>query len=288
MRRWSARGRHSRRWSARRRRSSCLTRLLPALATQTSRHCVPPGDGRAVAEGARGRAGRRDAAFVSGGGRKFVHMGCDAGRPVANSLTVRDVRGRLLEHCKLSELADFEERHADAGVVLPLRVWRAVAHRGDQSAPVWVSADAFLQKLHATVDPSSSNLLGACDCCLSRFGCAEDVAAYHRGFALALVGDAHGLHQRGRLTVMTRCAATWRPCCQRAGRSRRSTPMAGMASGSGAWKAPALACGRSWTPWRASRWRRRVGAEHETHFASPDQAALFHLGRTLTAVAERR
>jgi hypothetical protein len=116
-------------------------------------------------------------------------MSCDAGRPVANFLTVEDVRVRLLEHSELSDLTDFDERHADAGAVLPLRVWRAIAHRGGQIAPVWVSADAFLQKLHATVDPSSNDLLGACDCCLSRFGCAEDVVAYHRGFALALVDD---------------------------------------------------------------------------------------------------
>jgi hypothetical protein len=30
-----------------------------------------------------------------------------------------------------------------------------------------------------------------------------------------------------------------------------------------------------------------LGAEDDTHFASPDQAAIFHLGRSLTAVAER-
>ena len=116
-------------------------------------------------------------------------MCCDAGRPVADFLTAEDVRGRLLEHSQLSDLTDFEERHADADAVLPLRVWSAVAHRSSQTAPVWVSADAFLQKLHATVDPGSSDVLGSCDCCLSRLRCADDVAAYHRGFALALVDD---------------------------------------------------------------------------------------------------
>ena len=116
-------------------------------------------------------------------------MCCDAGRPVADFLTAVDVRGRLLEHSQLSDLTDFEERHADADAVLPLRVWSAVAHRSSQTAPVWVSADAFLQKLHATVDPGSSDVLGSCDCCLSRLSCADDVAAYHRGFALALVDD---------------------------------------------------------------------------------------------------
>jgi hypothetical protein len=63
-------------------------------------------------------------------------MSCDAGRPVANFLTVEDVRVRLLEHSELSDLTDFDERHADAGAVLPLRVWRAIAHRGGQIAPV--------------------------------------------------------------------------------------------------------------------------------------------------------
>jgi hypothetical protein len=96
---------------------------------------------------------------------------------VTSFLGAEDVRGGLLEHSELSDLTDFEVRHADGGAVLPLRVWRAVAHRRSQTAPVWVSADAFLQKLHAAVDPSSSNLLGSCDCCLSRFGCADDVAA---------------------------------------------------------------------------------------------------------------
>ena len=116
-------------------------------------------------------------------------MCCDAGRPVADFLTAEDVRGRLLEHSQLSDITDFEERHADTDAVLPLRVWRAVAHRSSQTAPVWASADAFLQKLHATVDPGSSDVLGSCDCCRSRLSCADDVATYHRGFALALVDD---------------------------------------------------------------------------------------------------
>jgi hypothetical protein len=110
-------------------------------------------------------------------------------RPVADFRTTEDVRARLLEHSELSDLTDFEEHHADADAVLPLRVWRAVAHRSSQAAPIWVSADAFLQKLDATVDPGSSDVLGSCDCCLSRFSCADHVAAYHRGFALALADD---------------------------------------------------------------------------------------------------
>jgi len=68
----------------------------------------------------------------------------DAGRPTADFLTVEDARGRLLEDSELSDLTDFDERHADAGAVLPLRVWRAIATRGSRTAPVWVSADAFL------------------------------------------------------------------------------------------------------------------------------------------------
>ena len=214
-------------------------------------------------------------------------MFCDAGRPVADFLTVEDVRGRLLEHSELSDLTDFEERHADADAVLPLRVWRAVAHRSSQTAPVWVSADAFLQKLHATVDPCSSRVLGSCDCCLSRFGCADDVAAYHRGFALALAGG-------GRLT-----APAWSADRDDAVRRyleallpKRRSFQAEHAEdwyGLGVWRVESSGLGL-WTflePVAGFALAPTRGAEDQTHFASPDQAALFHLGRNLTAVAER-
>jgi len=168
-------------------------------------------------------------------------------------LTAEDVRVRLLEHSELSDLTDFEERHADGGAVLPLRVWRAVADRRSHTAPVWISADAFLQKLHAAVDPSSSNLLGSCDCCLSRFGCADDVAAYHRGFALALVDD-------GRLT-----APAWSAARDYAMRRWLETLFQGWSFqteyadgwyglGVCASKAPALACGLSWNRVPGSCW----------------------------------
>ena len=214
-------------------------------------------------------------------------MCCDAGRPVADFLTAEDVRGRLLEHSELSDLTDFEERHADAGAVLPLRVWRAVAHRASQTAPVWVSADAFLQKLHATVDSSSSDVLGSCDCCLSRLSCADDVAVYHRGFALALAAD-------GELA-----APAW--SADRDDDMRRYLKAllqgrsfeAGYADGwygLGVWRVESSGLGL-WTflePVAGFALARTRGAEDKTHFASPDQAAIFHLGRSLTAVAERR
>ena len=213
-------------------------------------------------------------------------MSCDAGRPVADFLTVGDVRGRLLEHSELSDLTDFDERHADAGAVLPLRVWCALAHRGGQTAPVWVSADAFLQKLHATVDPSSSDLLGACDCCLSRFGCAEDVVAYHCGFALALVGDAQRTApawSADRDDAMRRYLEALLP----KGRSFEAEYADGW-HGLGVWRVESSGLGL-WTfldPVAGFALAPTRGAEHETHFASPDQAALFHLGRSLTAVAK--
>ena len=206
---------------------------------------------------------------------------------MASFLTVEDVRGRLLEHSELSDLTDFEVRHADGGAVLPLRVWRAVAHRSSQTAPVWVSADAFLQKLHAAVDQSSGNLLGSCDCCLSRFGCADDVAAYHRGFALALVDD-------GRLT-----APAWSADRDHAmGRwldalfQERSfqTEYADGWYGLGVWRVESSGLGL-WTflePGPGFVLAPTRGAEDKTHFASPDQAALFHLGRSLAAAGERR
>jgi len=216
--------------------------------------------------------------FASGCGRRFIHM-----RP-ADFLTAEDVRGRLLEHSQLSDLTDFEERHADADGVLPLRVWRAVAHRGNRTAPVWVSADAFLQKLHATVDPGSSDLLGSCDCCLSRLSCANDVAAYHRGFALALAGD-------GQLT-----APAW--SADRDDAMRRyleallpedrsfQAEYAGGWFGLGVWRVESSGLGL-WTflePVAGFVLAPTRGAEDDTDFASPDQAAIFHLGRTLTAV----
>ena len=211
----------------------------------------------------------------------------DAGRPVADFLTAEDVRGRLLEHSQLSDITDFEERHADADAVLPLRVWRAVAHRSSQIAPVWVSADAFLQKLHATVDPGSSDVLGSCDCCLSRLSCADDVAAYHRGFALALLDD-------GQLT-----APAW--SAQRDDAVRRylhallprgrpfqwSTQAAGTASASGAWKAPALACGRSWSRWRVSRWHRPAVPKARLISLRPTKRRSSTSAAPLAAVAER-
>jgi hypothetical protein len=206
---------------------------------------------------------------------------------VTGFLTAEDVRGRLLEHSELSDLTDFEERHADGDAVLPLRVWHAVAHRRGQTAPVWVSADAFLQKLHAAVDPSSGNLLGSCDCCLSRFGCADDVAAYHRGFALALVDD-------GRLT-----APAW--SAERDHAMRRwlealfqgrlfQTEYADGWYGLGVWRVESSGLGL-WTflePGPGFVLAPTRGAEDNTHFASPDQAALFHLGRSLAAAGERR
>ena len=201
-------------------------------------------------------------------------------------LTAEDVRVRLLEHSELSDLTDFEERHADGGAVLPLRVWRAVAHRRSHTAPVWISADAFLQKLHAAVDPSSSNLLGSCDCCLSRFGCADDVAAYHRGFALALVDD-------GRLT-----APAWSAARDYAMRRWLETLFQGWSFqteyadgwyGLGVWRVESSGLGL-WTflePGPGFVLAPTRGAEDKTHFASPDQAALFHLGRSLAAAGER-
>ena len=201
-------------------------------------------------------------------------------------LGAEDVRGRLLEHSELSDLTDFEVRHADGGAVLPLRVWRAVAHRRSQTAPVWVSADAFLQKLHAAVDPSSSNLLGSCDCCLSRFGCADDVAAYHRGFALALVDD-------GRLTAPAWSAdrdhamGRWLEALFQ-GRSFQTEYADGW-FGLGVWRVESSGLGL-WTflePGPGFALAPTRGAEDKTHFASPDQAALFHLGRSLAAAGER-
>jgi hypothetical protein len=201
-------------------------------------------------------------------------------------LTAEDVQGRLLEHSELSDLTDFEEGHADGDAVLPLRVWHAVAHRRSHTAPVWVSADAFLQKLHAAVDPSSGNLLGGCDCCLSRFGCADDVAAYHLGSALALADDAQ------------RTAPAWSADRDDAMRRYLEALLP---------KGPVVRGGvRRWLVWarrlahgKLRPWLVDVpgtgpgvraaptrGAEHETHFASPDQAALFHLGGSLTAVAK--
>ena len=214
-------------------------------------------------------------------------MCCDTGRPVANFLTVEDVRGRLLEHSELSDLTDFEERHADAGAVLPLRVWRAVAHRRSQTAPVWVSADAFLQKLHATLDSSSTDALGSCDCCLSRFSCADDVAAYHRGFALALVDDGQLIApawSADRNDAMRR----WLEAVLH-GRSLQAEYADGW-YGLGVWRVESSGLGL-WTflePVAGFALAPTRGAEDKTHFASPDRAALFHLGRSLTAVAERR
>ena len=225
----------------------------------------------------------------SGRGLRFVRVCCDAGRTVADFLVVEDVRGRLLEHSsELSDLTDFDERHADAGAVLPLRVWRALAHRGGQTAPVWVSADGFLQKLHATVDPSSSDLLGACHCCLSRLGCAEDVVAYHRGFALALVDDGQLIAPAwsvGRDDGMRRYLEALLP----KGRSFEAE-YAGGWYGLGVWRAESSGLGL-WTfldPVAGFALAPTWGAEDRTNFASPDQAALFHLGRSVTAVAERR
>jgi len=208
-------------------------------------------------------------------------------RQAASFLTAEDVRGRLLEHSELSDLTDFEVRHADGGAVLPLRVWHAVAHRRSQTAPVWVSADAFLQKLHAAVDPSSSNLLGSCDCCLSRFGCADDVAAYHRGFALAVVDD-------GRLTAPAWSAdrdhamGRWLEVLFQ-GRSFQAEYADGW-YGLGVWRVESSGLGL-WTflePGPGFVLAPTRGAEDKTHFASPDQAALFHLGRSLAAAGERR
>jgi len=225
----------------------------------------------------------------SGRGRRFVRVCCDAGRTVADFLAAEDVRGRLLEHSsELSDLTDFDERHADAGAVLPLRVWRALAHCGGQIAPVWVSADAFLQKLHATVDPSSSELLGACHCCLSRLGCAEDVVAYHRGFALALVDD-------GQLTApawsVDRDDAMRRYLESLLSKGRPfEAEYAGGWYGLGVWRVEGSGLGL-WTfldPVAGFALAPTWGAEDRTNFASPDQAALFHLGRSVTAIAERR
>jgi hypothetical protein len=216
-----------------------------------------------------------------------MHMCCDGGRPVVDFLTVADVRGRLLEHSELSDLTDFEERHADADAVLPLRVWRAVAHRSSQAAPVWVSADAFLQKLHATVAPGSSDVLGSCDCCLSRLSRADDVAAYHRGFALALADD-------GQLTAPAWSAdrddamRRWLDALFQ-GRSFQAEYADGW-YGLGVWRVESSGLGL-WTflePMAGFALAPTRGADEETHFASPDQAALFHLGRSLTAVAERK
>ena len=207
---------------------------------------------------------------------------------MADFLTAEDVRGRLLEHSELSDLTDFEEHHADADAVLPLRVWRAVVHRGSQTASVWVSADAFLQKWHATVDPCSSDLLGSCDCCLSRFSRADDVGAYHRGFALSLADND------GQLA-----APAW--SADRDDAVRRylehlfegrpfQAEYAGGCCGLGVWRVESSGLGL-WTflePVAGFALAPTRGAENETHFASPDQAALFHLGRSLTAVAERR
>jgi hypothetical protein len=189
-------------------------------------------------------------------------------------LTAEDVRGRLLEHCELSDLTDFEVRHADDGAVLPLRVWHAVAHRRSQTARVWVSADAFLQKLHAAVGPSSSNLLGSCDCCLSRFGCADDVAAYHRGFALALVDD-------GRLTAPVWSAdrdhamGRWLEALFQ-GRSFQ-TEYAGGWYGLGVWRVESSSLGL-WTflePGPGFVLAPTRGAEDKTHFASPTKRRCF-------------
>jgi hypothetical protein len=209
-------------------------------------------------------------------------------RQVAEFLTAEDVRGRLLEHSELSDLTGFEEHHADADAVLPLRVWRALVDCGSQTAPVWVSADAFLQKLHATVDPSSSDLLGSCDCCLSRFSCADDVAAYHGGFALALADDgqlAAPAWSAERDDAVRRYLEALLP----KGRSFQAE-YAGGCCGVGVWRVESSGLGL-WTflePVAGFALAPSRGAEGETHFASPDQAALFHLRRSLTAVAERR
>ena len=209
---------------------------------------------------------------------------------MADFLTAEDVRGRLLKYSELSDLTDFEERHADADAVLPLRVWRAVIHRGTTAAPVWVSADAFLQKLHATVDSSSSDLLGSCDCCLSRFSCADDVSAYHRGFALALAGAgdlAAPAWSAERDHAMRRYLDALLPA-DRSFEAEYADGCCGLgvwrveSSGLGLWTFLEPVAGFALAPTR--------GAEHDTHFASPDQAAIFHLGRSLTAaaVAEQR
>jgi hypothetical protein len=199
---------------------------------------------------------------------------------MADFLTAEDVRGRLLEHSDLSDLTDFEEHHADAGAVLPLRVWRALVHRGNQTAPVWVSADAFLQKLHATVEPSSSDMLGSCDCCLSRFEAAADVVAYHAGFALALAGAGQ------------RPAPAWSLDREDAMRRWLEHLFEGRSfqaeyaddwCGLGVWRAECSGLGL-WTflePVAGFALAPTRGAEDETHFASPDQAAIFHLGRSL-------
>jgi hypothetical protein len=235
-----------------------------------------------------GGASGGDAAFASARGRRFVPTRCDAGRPVADFLTVEDVRGRLLERSELSGLTDFDELHSDAGAVLPLRVWRALAHRGGRTAPVWVSADAFLQKLHAAVDRSSSDLLGACDCCLSRFGCTEDVVAYHRGFALALVDDGQltaPAWSADRDDAMHRYLETLLP----AGWPFEAAYADGW-YGLGVWRVESSGLSL-WTfldPVAGFALAPTPGAEHETHFASPDHAAIFHLGRTLPAIAEPR
>ena len=216
-------------------------------------------------------------------------MRCDADRPVADFLTAEDVRGRLLEHSELSDLTDFEERHADAGAVLPLRVWRAVAHRGSQTAPVWVSADAFVQKLHATVDSSSSDVLGSCDCCLSRFSCAEDVGAYHRGFALALADNDGQLIAPAWSADRDDAVRRYLDALLPKGRPFQAE-YAGGCCGLGVWRVESSGLGL-WTflePVAGFALAPTRGAEHETHFASPSQAALFHLGRNLTAVAQQR
>jgi hypothetical protein len=163
----------------------------------------------------------------------------------------------------------------------------AAAHRSGQTAPVWVSADAFLQKLHATLDSSSSDLLGSCDCCLSRFSCADDVSAYHRGFALALADDGQ-LNPPAWSVDRDDAMRHWLENLFQ-GRSFHAEYAEGR-YGLGVWRVessgPGLrtflepVAGFSLAPTR--------GAEDETHFASPDQAALFHLGRSLTAVAGRR
>jgi hypothetical protein len=162
-----------------------------------------------------------------------------------------------------------------------------VIHRGNQTAPVWVSADAFLQKLHTTLDSSSSDLLGSCDCCLSRFGCADDVSAYHRGFALALAG-AGDLAAPAWSAERDAAMRRWLENLFE-GRSFQAE-YAGGCCGLGVWRVECSGLGL-WTflePVAGFALAPTRGAEDETHFASPDQAALFHLGRSLTGVAERR
>ena len=209
-------------------------------------------------------------------------------RPVPSFLTDEDVRGRLVEHSDLSDLTDFEEHHADADAVLPLRVWRAVAHRSRKTAPVWVSADAFLQKVHATVDPGSSDILGACDCCLSRFEGAADVVAYHAGFALALAGAGQRpapAWSADREDSMRHCLEAILP----QGRAFQAEYVGGW-YGLGVWRVESTGLGL-WgflEPLPGIELAPTHAVEHRTHFASPDQAALFHLGRSsLTVVAAR-